>query len=245
MVRESHLKHVSYVKADRTAHSRAIQLAEDSAQGRLAREEGLIYLCIDGMDQSKFRIPRNVQSSKEWDSCWRPQLHVAGCLAFGVGEWYFFSDQDLKKDSSAELTMISYVLEEVANAYHERCLPVPLHLVVMGDNTSRELKNQVCDKYFAWMTAQGRFRSIEVHGFRVGHTHNVLDQRFWVGAAALSRARLLQTPDDCMARSSRVFVGHMLLVDMYVCRLLSRLALPCALYLFMRCVSVSPHFFPG
>ncbi len=193
-MREAHLKHV-------TVHSRNIQLAEDSAHGRLQPQDGLLLLVIDGMDQSKFRLPRNLSNSKEWDSYWRPQMHVAGVIAHGLGEWFFFSDQDLKKDSAAELTMISYVLDECERLLDARGHAMPLHLAVLGDNTSRELKNQVCDKFFAWQVSQGRFRSIEVPSFRVGHTHNELDQRFWVGAAALARSRLLHTPADFMRRT--------------------------------------------
>jgi hypothetical protein len=43
-----------------------------------------LKLDIDGADQAKFRIPRNLDSSKALDNLWRPQLHVTGVIIWGV-----------------------------------------------------------------------------------------------------------------------------------------------------------------
>ena len=57
-------------------------------------EESVIVLSmvIDGMDKSKFKVPRNldtkVGSNQLWDECWRPTCPMTGVLAHGVAEHY-------------------------------------------------------------------------------------------------------------------------------------------------------------
>ncbi len=38
---------------------------------------------LDGMDQAKFRCPRNLASSKEFEHLFRPQLHMTGAITYG------------------------------------------------------------------------------------------------------------------------------------------------------------------
>ena len=45
---------------------------------------GILKVDMDFCDQSKFRIPRNVASSKSLDACWRPQISLRGVLVWGV-----------------------------------------------------------------------------------------------------------------------------------------------------------------
>ena len=44
----------------------------------------ILKVDLDGLDQSKTKFPRNLQSSKTLASCWRPQLHLVGVIAWGV-----------------------------------------------------------------------------------------------------------------------------------------------------------------
>jgi hypothetical protein len=57
-----------------------------------------------------------------------------------------------------------------------------------------------------------KFRIITFHSMRVGHTHIDIDQRFGAAATGLSRAQVLQTPDDFVTR-----------LDMYMPRVKGRM----------------------
>lgn len=48
----------------------------------------------------------------------------------------------------------------------------------------------------AWMVGMGAATSIEQAYYRVGHTHNEVDQRFFVLSSALSRQERLECPED-------------------------------------------------
>ena len=45
----------------------------------------LIKLDIDYVEQAQFRLPR-VEHTKATDKLWRPQLHMAGMLIWGVAQ---------------------------------------------------------------------------------------------------------------------------------------------------------------
>ena len=62
-----------------------------NALSELSCKEGSGQMCgrvlkidADGCDQAKFRVPRNLASSKEFEHLWRPQLHLTGIIAWGV-----------------------------------------------------------------------------------------------------------------------------------------------------------------
>ena len=44
----------------------------------------ILKIDLDGLDQAKTKFPRNLESSKTLASCWRPQLHLVGVIAWGV-----------------------------------------------------------------------------------------------------------------------------------------------------------------
>ena len=62
----------------------------------------LALLCL----KAKFRVPRNLELCKANEGLWRPQMHCACCIAHGVCESYYISDQDVPKDANAEATLI-------------------------------------------------------------------------------------------------------------------------------------------
>ena len=61
--------------------------------------------------QAKFKVPRNLASSAEWQSLKRPVLHVVEVIAWGWGEFIFLMPPDIKKDSSMECYIIARVLD--------------------------------------------------------------------------------------------------------------------------------------
>ena len=188
-------QHVEDVLADRNVSVRGNEIAERDAQ--CPSEDGLdkmLKVQIDGMDQAKFRCPRNLASSAEWDSHWRPQLHVVGALVWGHLEAFFIMDTDQPKDANMNCTVISKVLELVHDKTGSKTLP--RNLVIGADNTTRESKNQHFANYLAYLVAKEKFDAVEVQYMTTGHTHNEQDQRFSSVATALKRAPVLEDPSD-------------------------------------------------
>ena len=48
-------------------------------------EGGALYMTMDGVDQAKFRVPRNASQSKDLAGRPRPRLHCAGAIVGGPG----------------------------------------------------------------------------------------------------------------------------------------------------------------
>ena len=106
---------------------RATKVAErDARQPSADGRDQILRVTIDGMDRSKFKVPRNLASSAEFESLWRPQLHVVGAIAHGHMEAYFLMDVDLAKDANVNCTVICRVLELVK----EKIGPSSLFLVI-------------------------------------------------------------------------------------------------------------------
>ena len=189
-------KHLQRMLADRALDHRLSLLSEYSTVKDATQHSRLLHIRIDGMDQAKFRCPRNLCDAKQWGALWRPTLHLVGCLVEGLLEIYFLTDQDVKKDSNMEMTCISRALDMAQRELLLRGLDMPEHLSLTWDNTAREGKNQHLAKYQAWLVSTGCFRSVQDGQGQVGHTHNKLDQRFSVVAAILKGCQVLQTPED-------------------------------------------------
>ena len=65
--------HIKAIMADRTVSGRTTRAAEAHAQvPSVDGDNQLLTITINGMDQAKFRCPRNLASSAEFDSCFRP-----------------------------------------------------------------------------------------------------------------------------------------------------------------------------
>eukprot|EP00974_Lingulodinium_polyedra_P007207 683755-Lingulodinium_polyedra.AAC.1 len=59
---------------DRAMDARYAKLSQEKTQGHLV-EGAVLSIAMDGMDQTKFKCPRNVANAKELESLWRPVLH--------------------------------------------------------------------------------------------------------------------------------------------------------------------------
>ncbi len=186
--------------ADRAVDYRLSTLSEDSTSPEGGhRASRVLHIRVDGMDQAKFRCPRNLENSKGWANLWRPTLHCVGVVVEGVLEGYYITDQDVKKDSNLEITVLTLALDQTWAILKARGVTMPENLSLTYDNTAREGKNQHMAKWMSWLVAEGVFKSVQDGQGVVGHTHNKLDQRFSVVAAVLARERCLQTPEDFMA----------------------------------------------
>jgi hypothetical protein len=189
-------EHINEVLADRGVTGRTINIAEaDAANPNEDGHDQLLAITIDGMDQAKFKVPRNLASSAEFEALWRPPLHVTGVIVAGHIEAYFISDTDMAKDSNMNATVISRVLDII----HEKLPGMPRNLAVQADNTTRESKNQYFLQFLSYLVASGKFDVSELQFLQVGHTHNEQDQRFSSVATSLSRAPTLEDPEEFAA----------------------------------------------
>eukprot|EP00969_Alexandrium_andersonii_P206084 9105593-Alexandrium_andersonii.AAC.1 len=98
-------KHLQDMYLDRRVFGRLCAQAETDFQepGNDSLNRELVFI-IDGMDQSKFKVPRLTEMNKALDGHWRPSLHFHGILAPGLFEWYGIMEPDHKKDSNTQAT---------------------------------------------------------------------------------------------------------------------------------------------
>ena len=124
-LQERRQKHLNLVFADRATDDKQNVMARMSAKRDCALTGRLIKLDLDGMDQAKFKIPRNVVATKLFDKGWRPQMHFTGVVLHGIAEVYFALDADQPKDSNAQRTILCRALEIAQEVLSERGLDMP------------------------------------------------------------------------------------------------------------------------
>ena len=110
-------KHLEEQFADRAVDQRLNLLSEQSTMAGCQLPSRVLKVDIDGMDQAKYRCPRNIDASKDLESCWRPSLHVTGVIVHGIAEFFYFGDGDLRKDSNAQATIVSQVIDECTDIH--------------------------------------------------------------------------------------------------------------------------------
>ena len=98
----------------RAVGKRSEMASEDAA--RNPSKDGIdqvLKITIDGMDQAKFKCPRNIAASKAFEKLWRPQLHVIGAIAHGHLEVMAIMPPDAPKDANMNMTVLSIVMDLV------------------------------------------------------------------------------------------------------------------------------------
>jgi hypothetical protein len=85
-VKAAQQKHIQDMFHDRSIEHRLQTVSEESCREgcRMPSNLRLLKMDIDGMDESKFALPRNIQAVKSLSNCWRPRTHVVGCIIWGV-----------------------------------------------------------------------------------------------------------------------------------------------------------------
>ena len=194
-LKEEYSRHIADVKLDRLVQSRIVQASEASlARGAKQDEKSCLSVTIDGMDQAMFRIPRNQRMTKEWASLFRPCMHMLGCVVDGALEGYFYCHQDTQHNANQVLTVLNRALDTTEAILKDRAVEMPRHLNILSDNASKEVKNQAVLKFGCMCISLNKFDSATFNTFRVGHSHNAIDQRLGTAATALARADILQDP---------------------------------------------------
>ena len=125
--------HRQTIQADRAADGRLDDLAVRSNDPRNGyvniEQDRIVKFDIDGMDQAKFKCPRNTPSTKAHEHLWRPELHITGVIVPGICEVYFSSDTDVQKGSNTQITVLSRALDIVKDKLYEKGLTMPEHIV--------------------------------------------------------------------------------------------------------------------
>jgi hypothetical protein len=155
--------------ADRRVHGMMEAAAIEFFSGGGADSVSLV---IDGMDQAKFRCPRNLPAAKLFADLERPTLHLCGVIAAGHAENYWVTDSNVKKDSSTEIDMVARAIDDIHASCCKRGMPMPKHLNVLADNCSREMKNQYTLIFGCWLVAIGAFASVTFNYLVKGHSHS-------------------------------------------------------------------------
>eukprot|EP00438_Fugacium_kawagutii_P022434 Skav232861 [mRNA] locus=scaffold2451:157983:160619:+ [translate_table: standard] len=193
-------QHLDTTKRDRAVNTRGNIKGSDLSNFKPGiRHQGFLKIMLDGMDQQKFAFPRarRLQGTSEYGKAWKANVHVVGCILWGIAELYFLLPMDIAKDSSMECTLLARALD-LAKTYlkaMDDSFDIPDHLVVAIDSTPREGKNQVFACFLGALTAR-MFSSVECQFMQISHTHNELDQRFSTMASVVKRAESLQSLED-------------------------------------------------
>ena len=111
-----------------------------------------------------------------------------------MSDFYYLNDLRVPKDANLQVTLLAHTLGVVTGILETVRLgvQVPTQLVLHSDNASGEGKNQTVMQFCAWLVWCGKFETVTMTQFRVGHTHNVQDQRFAVVAGALKAQQVLE-----------------------------------------------------
>ena len=148
-------EHLNETTMDREISMRSSLLSEEAA--RNPNSDGLnqlLKLTLDGMDQAKFRCPRNLQSSGELKDLWRPTLHLTGAILHGWMEAYFILPADSAKDANMECTVTARVLDVWWNRFFlSTGYAAPRGFEVCTDNTTREGVNQTYATFLQFLQA--------------------------------------------------------------------------------------------
>ena len=88
------------------------------------------------------------------------------------------------------------VLELTKRLLASKGLQLPGNIAFQTDNTTREQRNSWGLLFGAWLVGQRVMRTSDQVFYRVGHTHNEVDQRFWILGSTLAKQKTLSTPQD-------------------------------------------------
>ncbi|CAK9044016.1 Uncharacterized protein SCF082_LOCUS25066, partial [Durusdinium trenchii] len=154
-----------------------------------------IVLAIDTMDHSKYAYPRDLAvASKDFASWVRPTLSATGCIVHGWCCGLYMSESFMAHNSS-------WTSELVANCIH-RLSQIPqldlkqCELIVVGDNSSKETKNNTLLRMLSGLVAARRLKSATMCQLRAGHSHEDWDQWFSTLTTHLATTDSLHVPDD-------------------------------------------------
>lgn len=139
-------------------------------------ESSLLTCIIDGMDQSKLRLPKFgwARVSKSIELLFRPTTHLTGCWLHGYQLFLSLADENLKKDSETQCEIIMRALSHLK----DNCGSMPCAFHLQSDNCFRETKNRFVFTLNLMLVALGAFRYTVMSFLRTAHSHEDIDQCF-------------------------------------------------------------------
>lgn len=146
-----------------------------SLRSRAQMYKDVLVIIVDGMDRSKFALPRWLQGkspkSTIADKVPRPVLELAATIVHGVGVYLWIADEDMRTGANWTSELLLRSIEFASHNFAKQGQPMPVDISVQGDNTVAELKNSTGSKLLAALVAAGYFRCGAHQHLRVGHTH--------------------------------------------------------------------------
>lgn len=195
-VAKAYHEHLSAMFRDRQLDARINARAMQYAKGLLSDKDdhgnSILSLCIDGMDTSKFKCPRNFSLTKDFEKMTRPEVKCTCILTEGMHETFFLLADHSRKDSNMSLTLLGHALAQAQDYMKENNLPRPSELRIHSDNAAAEAKNQVSMKWSSLLLHQEIVKKVTWTQFLVGHSHSKIDQRFSEVRGCLCAASTLQ-----------------------------------------------------
>ena len=162
-------RYVDHLRAQWADRETYWALRAKSSQGKL------LLLATDGMDRSKFCLPRfhegRLPKSGSIDRNPRPVMECSADLAHGVGCWLYLADENMPIGSAWVSEILSRSIELSWKWHQQKSKALPADLVVFADNTPREVKNSILSRYLTLLTSCSFFRTAGHCHLRVGHTH--------------------------------------------------------------------------
>ena len=153
-----------------------------------------ICIIADGMDQSKWELPRDAaMKGKEFSTLQKVKLHVTCCICHGYFVLYVISNADTKKDANASIEILSHALSMLQKSGVNLAA---CDITLQHDNTCREFKNNGGLRWAATQVSASNIRSFVAQFLRSGHTHEDVDQGFAALSKHLLQVRQLHTPED-------------------------------------------------
>ena len=142
-------------------------------------------------------------------------FHLSGLSPLGYSFDLYLLDEPTRHDSTAITEMLALTLENVKRLCDEKGACMPRTLVLISDNTVREVKNQYCLSYVCNLVSRFRFRLGALLNLRKSHTHDRLDQAWGIFARRLASSDKLLSADsvlkilhdECHRPGMRAFIG--------------------------------------
>ncbi len=152
-----------------------------SLRTRARTQKDLLCVITDGMDKSKFCLPRwafgRCPKHATVEKLHRPTLHVSAVLCHGFGTYVFITDEGMPTGANYSADIVLRSLDMVWH-HCQRCgLAYPGELSVHADNTVAEVKNSIFGRCLATLVATGHFRAAGHQHLRVGHSHEDVGPR--------------------------------------------------------------------
>ena len=135
--------------------------------------DNVMTLIIDGMDKTKFRIPRYKlhKLPKFLEKHYRPHLTCMACICHGWMTNIFLADENIDTGGNMMCEIVLRMVARVLEMCRTSGRDFPKHIVIVTDNTVALAKNSVTFNLMAWLTSRGLASTIDLWNLREGHTH--------------------------------------------------------------------------